>query len=185
MDYVRYDDATSDRTSEYSTINISSHTFVTDHYEAVRPNGYGNDNYYSPIYADDTLPSNFELRVDINTSSINQEQLVIAPNHPVTYTGTTESGIVSTGARYGLFKRLNGSATFYTTSGSLSANTWYTFIIQVEGTSVTGKILNNQGTEIHSSTQTISEVQSMKKWNIIFGGAGHTLKWKNLKIKAL
>ena len=185
-DCVRYDDASSDRTSEYTTANLNSLTFVTDHYEAYRSLGVSpTSTFYSPIYAEDNLPSNFEISVDVNTTSILQDMLTIGNNHPSTYTGATECGIVSTSIRYGLFKRLSGTGTFYTTSGRLSANTWYKFIVQVNGTSVTGKVLNNQGTELHSATETISDVQSWKKWNIIPADASHTLKWKNLKIKAL
>ena len=184
-DCIRYDDATSDKTSNYSTSGISSFTHSTDHYEAVRSS---TSQFYSPIYADDTLPSKYEISVEVNgTFNVNshQDMLTVGPNHPTTYSGTSEVGIVSTGARIGLFKRLNGSGTFYTTSSNLSPNNWYKFILKVDGTSVTAKILNSQGTELHNATQTISEVVNYSKWNLICGDTTYTLKWKNLKIKPL
>ena len=67
----------------------------------------------------------------------------------------------------------------------ISANTWYRFYMKVEGTSVTGKIYDNNGNELHSNTQTLSSAQSYKKWNIVVGANSQTVKWKNLKIKPL
>lgn len=186
-DCSRYDDASTDKTSNYSYDNLTSLTHSTDHYEAVRTITGDATNYYSPIYIDESLPSDYEISVDVNCTNVadGQTMLTVSPNHPSTYSGASEIGIVSTSVRYGLFKRISGAFTSYATSGSLSNNAWYKFIVKVEGTSVTGKILNSQGTEIHSSTQTISEVTGYNKWNIVCGYLANTLKFKNLKIKPL
>ena len=184
-DYIRYDDALSDKSSNYSYDGLSSLTHSTDHYEAVRTS---TSNYYSPIYVDETLPTDFEIAVDVNgtfTNNNHQDMLTFGANHPTTYSGTSEIGVVSTGARYGLFKRINGTFTAYTTSGSLQSNTWYKFVVRCVGTTVTATILDNNNNVLHNNTQTINEAQSYKKWNLIVGEGAYTLKWKNLKIKAL
>ena len=185
QDCIRYDDALSDKSSNYSYNGLSSLTHSTDHYEAVRTS---TSNFYSPIYVDETLPTDFEISVEVNgtfTGSSHQEMLTFGTNHPITYSGTSEIGIVSSGARYGLFKRINGSFTAYTTTASISRNTWYKFIVKCVGSSVTAIILDSNDNVLHNNTQTINEAQSYKKWNLIVGDISYTLKWKNLKIKAL
>lgn len=185
---MRFDDASSDKSSSYSSANLNSFTHSIDHYEAIRTQTSGDTSkYYSPIYIDETLPSDFEMSIDILCSSVNDGQTMItcSSSHPTTYSGASECGVLSTGVRYGLFKRVNGTFTGYATSGMLSDNTWYKFIVKKQGVSVTGKILNSGGTELHSSTQTISEVSNYTKWNIVCGNGANTIKWKNLKIKPL
>ena len=187
-DCIRYDNATSDKTSNYSTHNLNPLTFNSDHYEAYRSVGTSlTSTFYSPVYIDDTLPQNFEMSVMYNSSKMNTEQIefIIAPNHPQTYSGTTELGIIVTDARRGLFHRVNGSATWYTESSTLSNNVWYTFYLKIEETTVTAKILDENNNTIYTSTQTISTAQNYKKWSMINGGNSRTLYFKNLKIKPL
>ena len=187
-DCIRYDNATSDKTSNYSKTNLNSLTFSTDHYEAYRSLGTSpSSTYYSPIYADDTLPSNFEMSVMYKASNMNREQteFIISSTHPTTNSGATELGVIVSDARRGLFYRLNGSLTWYTEANTLSNNTWYTFYLKVEGTTVTGKILDENNNTVYTSTQTISAVQNYKKWSIINGANSRTLHWKELKIKTL
>lgn len=111
--------------------------------------------------------------------------LTVGTNHPSTYSGTTECGVVSTMSRKGLFVRNNGSATFHTSTTGIAKDTWHTYYLKVQGTSVTAKIYDNGGSEVYTNTQTISNIQSMKKWNFIVGANSQTVQWKNLKIKPL
>ena len=188
-DCIRYDNATTDKTSNYSSVNLNSLSFVSDHYEAYRSLGTSPaSTYYSPVYIDETLPTNFEISVMYKASTnMNREQteLIISSTHPTTNSGTTELGIIVSDARRGLFHRVNGSATWYTESSTLSNNTWYTFYLKVEGTSVTAKILDDSDNTIYTSTQTISAIQNYKKWSMINGANSRTLSFKNLKIKQL
>lgn len=187
-DCIRYDGATSDKTSNYSKTNLNSLTFSTDHYEAYRSLGTSpSSTFYSPIYIDETLPTDFEMSVMYKASNMNREQteFIISSTHPTTYSGATELGIVVTDSRRGLFHRVSGSATWYTESSTLSNNTWYTFYLKVEGTTVTGKILDSSDNTVYTSTQTINNAQNYKKWSIINGGNSRTLHWKELKIKTL
>ena len=187
-DCIRYDDASTDMTSNYSYDNLSSLTFSTDHYEAYRSIGASDTSkYYSPIYADDTLPSDFEMTVMCKSNIMNEDQqgFTIASNHPQTYSGATELGIIWNSGRRGLFHRVNGSSTWYTDSGNLSNNTWYKFILKVDGTSVTATIKDSSDNTVYTSTQTISSAQSYKKWNLTVGGYSKTLSFKDLKIKPL
>ena len=187
-DCIRYDNATSDKTSNYSRRNLNTFTFNSEHYEAYRSVGTSlTSTFYSPIYADDTLPSDFEMSVMYKASNMNSEliEFIIASTHPTTYNGATELGLVVTDARRGLFHRVSGSATWYTESSTLSNDAWYTFYLKVEGTTVTGTILDSNDDIVYTSTQTISAVQNYKKWSIINGGNSRTLFFKNLKIKPL
>ena len=187
-DCIRYDGATTDKTSNYSSNNLNSLTFSTDHYEAYRSLGASpSRTYYSPIYIDETLPTDFEMSVMYKASNINREQteFIISSTHPTTNSGATELGIIVSDARRGLFYRLNGSLTWYTEANTLSNNTWYTFYLKVEGTTVTGKILDENNNTVYTSTQTISNAQNYKKWSIINGAYSRTLSFKNLKIKQL
>lgn len=186
-DCIRVDDATSDKTSNYNYNNLDSFTHNTDHYEAVRPSGLSDDKYYSPIYADDTLPTNYEIRVDFkwNTSNAYQTMISIASSHPQTYQSTTEFGLISVIPRDCLFERNNGSANFASSTKAIGLNEWYTFILQVQGTSVFGKIVDSNDNVLYNQTRVYSMAQNHKKWSIICGQQGHTLEWKNLKIKPL
>ena len=187
-DCIRYDGATTDKTSNYSSNNLNSLTFSTDHYEAYRSLGTSpSSTFYSPIYIDETLPTDFEMSVMYKASNINREQteFIISSTHPTTNSGATELGVIVSDARRGLFHRLNGSLTWYTEPITLSNNTWYTFYLKVEGTSVTAKIIDSNDDIVYNSTQTISQLQNYKKWSIINGGNKRTLQFKNLKIKQL
>lgn len=188
-DCVRHDDASSDNTSTYNYNNLNSLTHSTDHYEAYRSIGVESptSTYYSPIYVDETLPTDFEMSIEFNSNGAYAEQimLTIGTNHPQSNTGTTELGLLCSSVRRGLFHRVNGSATWYTENKTLSANKWFKYYLKVEGTSVIGKIYDSDNNLLYTTTQTISVAQNYKKWNLIIGGASQTLKWKNLKIKAL
>lgn len=186
-DYIRYDDASTDKSSEYSYSNLNSFTYVTDHYEANRTLGTAESTYYSPIYVDETLPSDFEISIQFKSDSNYSDQvmLTVGTNHPITYSGTTECGILSTSQRKGLFVRNNGTGTFHTTNTGVAKDNWWTYYLKVESTSVTAKIIDSSNNEVYSQTQTISNIQSMKKWNFIVGAHSQTVQWKNLKIKAL
>ena len=185
-DYIRYDDASTDKSSDYSYDNLNSFTYVTDHYEANRTLGTAVSTYYSPIYVDDTLPTDFEISVDIRITTLRQIGISIASNHPQTYQGTTEYGILITDRRETIFSRLNGSGTFKNDNNlNLSANTYYTFKVKVEGTTLTGTITDSNNVVKYSNSMEVSFAQSHKKWNIIVAENVNTLSFKNLRIKAL
>ena len=186
-DCLFYDSATSDKTSKYSTLNADSFTHTTDCYSLVRALGESSaSKYYTPVYLTDfTLPSDYEISVDISTDTISQEMLNIVSSPVQTYQGVSEFGVLSTAVRYGLFKRVSGTGTFYTTNGSLNANEFYTFKVRVNGTSVTGTITDSNGVQKHTNTQSISQASDFHKFTIVNGGKAHTVKFKNVKVKPL
>ena len=187
-DCFRYDDASSDKSSSYSSANLNSLTHSTDHYEAYRSIGTDNARYYSPIYVDDTLPTNYEISVDLksNASGGYQNAISIASSHLGTYQNATEFGVLSTDARDSIYSRVNGTGSFPSNSKVLSNNTWYNYKVKVDGTSVTATITDMNNVVKYTNTQTISIAQNHKKWSIICGSNSiYTLNWKNLKIKPL
>ena len=186
-DYIRYDDATTDKTSNYQYNNLNSHTFSTDKYIAERTMGASSSTYYSPIYPSDTLPTNYEISVDMLAIAKEQDKqfgLCVSDQYTQTYSGTNQCFLYGNTNRMALGYRVNGSLTNYGESSSYNTNTWYTFKITVNGTSVTTQILNN-GNVVQSWNGTLSNIQSWKKIMIITGGEANTVYWKNLKIKAL
>lgn len=190
-DCLRYDDASTDKTSDYSySSTVTSFTHSVDHYEAVKSvTVQSGANYYSPVYIDETLPTNFEISVDLNISGISnyiQTGLCVSDAHITTYQGVNECSVLKNTAECGLFYRVSGSLTKYAENTNLARDTWYKYLLKVEGTSVTAKIIRiSDNTVMYNQTKTLSNIQSWKKWNLLMGYDKQTLSFKNLKIKAL
>lgn len=187
-DIYKYDGATSDNTSKYSTLNMNSFTHTEDCYTAIRTlNSSGSTNYYSVVYLTDfTLPNNYEISVDFYSTNYGHQNMLNILSEPVTtYSGTNEFGIVCTDVRYGLFNRISGTGTWYTTSGQLTNESWYNFKIIVNGTSVTATITDANDNVIYDNTQTISNASNFHKFTLVNGYKAHTIKFKNLKVKEL
>lgn len=187
-DYIIYDNATTDKTSNYQYNNLNSHTFSTDKYIAQRTTGSSPaSTYYSPIYPSDTLPTNYEVSVDILTpikETDKQFGLCISDEYTQTYTSANQCFLYANINRTALGYRVNGSLTNYGESSSYNANTWYTFKITVNGTSVSSQILNGDAV-VQSWNGRLFNIQSWKKIMIITGGEANNIYWKNLQIKAL
>ena len=190
IDYVSYDDATTDKSSKYIIANLNSHTFSTDHYVAERTlSASASATYYSLVHETYNLPTDFEASVDLlvtdKSTSDHQFGLCISPDYPETYSGTNQCFLYSNRNRFALGYRINGSLSNYGTYNSdFSTNTWYTFYIKVQGTTVTTTIKQGSNT-IQSYTGTHSNIQSWKKLMLVIGGNSNNMYWKNLKIKAL
>lgn len=188
-DRIVYDDASSDKSSKYSYLNVSSLQFVSDHYEAVTTTTDSATNYYAPIYVTDMadLPSDYEISLDWKIPSMStgyQGGFNISDAHITTYSGTNELLIGGSNARTGGYYRVNGNVTHYNSNTTLPTNTWLTLYLKVEGTSATFSVKNGS-TTLYSNTQTLSAISNWKKFNIIFGGVAQTGHFKNLSIKPL
>ena len=190
-DDLFYDNGKSDKTSQYSYVNLNSLTWDTDHYVVVRTLGTYSSNYYSPIHVStvEELSTNYELSCDIKFLDIQgelQTGIEIASNHPQTYINGNECILFQGLSKKGLLLKVNGNNTDYRTNGNLSANKYYKFIIQVNGINVTANIIDiTDDSTVYTTTQTISQLSTWKKWNIIVGGIAQTIHFKNLKIKEL
>ena len=187
-DCVVYDTASTDKSSKYTTLNLNSLSWSTDHYVAYRSLGSSpTSTYYSQIYTDDELPSNYEISMNIWASNVQEIQsgICISNTHPQTYSGTNQAMLVYQGKQKGLMYRVNGSLTRYDNTPSISREAWYHFKMTVQGTSVTAVITDSNNNSVYSVTKTLSNISSWKKWNIQLGNNSHTIHWKNLKIKAL
>lgn len=190
IDYVSYDGATTDKASKYTIANLNSHTFSTDHYVAERTlSASASATYYSLVHETYNLPTDFEASVDLlvtnKSTSDHQFGLCISPDYPETYSGTNQCFLYSNRNRFALGYRINGSLSNYGAYNSdFSTNTWYTFYIKVQGTTVTTTIKQGSNT-IQSYTGTHSNIQSWKKLMLVIGGNSNNMHWKNLKIKAL
>lgn len=187
QDCIRYDDATTDKTSNYQYNNLNSLTFSTDKYIAKRTIGSSASTYYSPIYPSDTLPTNYEISVDmlaIAKESDKQFGLCVSDQYTQTYSGTNQCFLYANSNGTALGYRVSGSLTKYGESSSYNTDIWYTFKITVNGTSVSSQVLNG-ATVVQSWSGTLSNIQSWKKIMIITGGQANTVYWKNLKVKAL
>ena len=186
-DCLNYDIATKDNTSNYTTKNLNSHTFSTDKYIAERTLGSSANTYYSLIYPSTTLPTDYEISVDMLALTKEQDKqfgLCVSDTYTETYTGTNQCFLYANSNRMALGYRVSGSLTNYGESSSYNINTWYTFKIKVSGTTVTVQILNGS-TVVQSWNGTLSNIQSWKKIMLITGGQSNTIYWKNLKIKPL
>ena len=189
-DCLKYDGATSDKSSSYTTANLNSHTFNTDHYIAERTlSASQSTTYYSLVHETYDLPTDFEASVDllVTSQSTTEHQfgLCIAPNYPETYSGTNQCLLYTNLNRFALGYRTNGSLSNYGAYNSgFNINTWYTFNIKVEGTTVTTSVKQGS-TTIQSYTGTFSNIQSWKKLMLVIGGNSNNMYWKNLKVKSL
>ena len=190
-DCLIYDTATSDKTSKYSTKNLNSFTFDTDHYIANRTLGTSPaSTYYSPVYIDGlTLPTDYEITVDllmtVHDTSV-QNGFNISNTVLETYSNANEASIYKIGNSQGLYYRVNGSLTRYDVGTVISANVWHRFYMKVEGTTVVAKITNlSSSTVTLDKTQTLSNIQSWKKFNLSVGGQSSAMWFKNLKVKPL
>lgn len=186
-DYYIYDDGTSDKSNMYNATNTSL-TFDTDHYIAVSSTTSSASNYIALIEPTNmpTL-SNFSIECDIKlisgtgqgglnyidgitTVSASQKavELISAYNNNI-------KGLVIRNPNFNGGNRVNGA---------LSTNTWYTFKLQFNGTSITA-IISQNGSDVYSRTVTDSVVSSLAHICIYQADASNTIHFKNLKIKAL
>lgn len=189
-DCLIYDTCGTDKTSDYSNSYLTGLTFDTDHYIASRNSSTSSTGYYSPIYIDGvTLPTNFEASIDLKltskTGSDWQYGICASDIYTTTYSGTNQCFNYHNYNRCALGYRVNGSLTNYGQVSSVSIDTWYKFIIKVEGTSVTSKILKTDDTVVYTTTQTLSNIQSWKKVMLIIGGGATGMQMKNYKVKPL
>lgn len=115
-DCLRYDDATTDKTSNYQYNNLNSHTFSTDKYIAQRTTGTSpGSTYYSPIYPSDTLPTDYEISVDIFSHTKETDKqfgLCVSDEYTQTYSGTNQCFFYANYNRTTLGYRVNGSLRF-------------------------------------------------------------------------
>ena len=184
-DCIKYDDATIDKSSSYSCKNLEN-KFKTDRYRAIRMVGNNQVQYYSLIYQNFSLPTNYEISIDIlpPTGSNKESGLCIADDYVTTYINANQCFLYTSNNRIALGYRVNGNLTNYGATSQFNTDIWYTFTIKVEGTTVTSKVLNGN-TVIHSWTGTLNNIQSWKKAMIVTGGDPNEMQWRNLKIKPL
>ena len=188
IDYLRCDDGKTDKSAIYSTINLNSLTHNPDgYYEAYRSlNESPVNTYYSLIYIDEDLPSDYEISVDYNVSRIDssiQYEIQISNIRNNTYQGASAYGLLHT-YRASWYERINGAISGLDTQQIISTNAWFTFKVAKKGSIMTTTIMDAEGNVLYNKEGTISQI-SFKKWNIVLGGNSTTLKWKNLKIKPL
>ena len=74
--------------------------------------------------------------------------------------------------------------TFNRTNGRLSSNTWYSFELTVDGTTVTG-VIKQGDTIVFSSSSTAPSVLNNPYPCIVFMGKPNTIWFKNLSIEPL
>lgn len=169
-------------------MNLNSLSWDTDHYVATRSlTGSSASTYYSQIYIEEDLPSDYEISMDIWASNVAdiQSGICISNAHPQTYSGTNQAMLVYQGQQKGLLYRVNGSLSRWDNTPAIARETWFTFTLRVQGTSVIAIITDTNNDEVYSTTQTLSSISSWHKWNIQLGNKAHYLHWKNFKIKAL
>ena len=187
QDCLLYDDATSNKVSNYDTFNTTL-TYDTDHYQAVSSNSSATSNYFAftSHKTDFQLPRNLEIEVDIKqTNNLNGQWGISFTNSHGVSTSTkyaTCGGFAGTSNQKGII--CNSPWGSQRTSGALSLDTWYHFKITVNGTTVTFKLMNGD-TVLFNDSLTVSFMSELTHLNVHQGQSANTVHFKNLKIKPL
>lgn len=184
-DCWKYDDATTDKSNNYSPNSNIQLTHDTDHYIAV--SNVGNN-----------LASNFYGLIDTGVPF--QDGIVIECDIKQTITSTASWGILlsnSTGVstsnvtKYYQLSGYNGTKGLTTnpwtekrTSGSLSNNTWYHFKLTISNGSGTG-LIKQGDTTVYSDSLSFSQFSSLLYICLTSSQYPSTIHFKNLKVKAL
>lgn len=186
MDYIVYDDATSNKSSNYDLTNISL-SFDNDHYVSVSSTtSSGNNNYMGFIEPKnmEALP-NFSIECDIKCVSETGQNGLIDIDNIVTVSGNQKAveliSAFNSNQKGIVFRPWDGSNRVNT---ALSKNIWYTFKLQIIGTSVTGVISQN-GVNVYSKTATYANASELQHICIYQADVASTIHWKNLKIQKL
>ncbi|MBR3213321.1 MAG: hypothetical protein IKF79_02280 [Methanosphaera sp.] len=187
-DAIFYDNATSNKVSNYNTVN-NTLTYDTDHYQSVSSSSTSLSNYFAFTNpkADLRLPRNVEVEIDImQTQTLNCQWGISFTNGQgktsSTYYATCGSFDSNTTGKGIICNAPWGSLR---TQGQLSLNTWYHFKVTVTGTVVSFKITDSNDNVLFNDNLTISFMSSLTYLNVHQGQASNTVQFKNLKIKAL
>ncbi len=186
MDYIVYDDATSNKSSNYDLTNISL-SFDNDHYISVSSTtSSGNNNYMGFIEPKNMEAlSDFSIECDIKCVSGTGQNGLIDIDNIVTVSGNQKAveliSAFNSNDKGIVFRPWDVSNRVKT---ALSKNIWYTFKLQIIGTSVTGVISQN-GVNVYSKTATYTNASELQHICIYQADVASTIHWKNLKIQKL
>ena len=182
-----FDNASTDRSSDYTNTNISSVTHSDGAYTVVSSASSSTSTYYAMVTPTGvSMPSNFEASVDMyftTDPNSNLAHVLIATNSLTSNSNSLNSAELGHyRVNKGFITRPWDDSLARRTNGTLSDNTWYKFIIQYNNGVFTG-IIKQGDTTVFSDSISMS-----KTFNYVGAceNAGHnTYKFKNLKIKAL
>ena len=182
-----YDSASTDRSSDYTKTNISTLTHSNGVYTVESNASSSLSNYSSYVTPTGiTIPSHFEASIDMyfTTASTDIGHNLMASSN-LSIQNSQLNGIVHGSYRVnkGIIVRPWDSNKTNRSDGACSSNTWYTFIMEYDGTDVTGTI--KQGDTV-VWTGTVSNLVKTISYISAYEDGGHnTYKFKNFKIKAL
>lgn len=182
-DCYRYDDCTSDKSSTYSPIQLDtrdvvpSFSFSTDHYTLSSSKDCFSG--FKPVDVNDNVE--FSAEVKVSGTTVYLQSLLGYFNDDTVY------GIRLRGDKkvdYYTRKYSTGSetfSTFYTSSTYFNTN-YYRIKMKKEGTSLTISIETLEGTQLGTSTQTITSSANDKLFFGFLSGTGRDVYIKNIKV---
>ena len=161
-----YDDASSDKTSSYSTRFVSSITHNTDYYQVATTSTQSTSSYMSTTLINNlsNIPSHFEVSVEmmfpnITSSSGTHEIGLGIFNTNGQSNAESMIDLMSNQAQKGLIARTPWNDNRVT--GKLSQDIWYTLKLEYDGSVATGTILDGSSvvwTGTLSSSKTINYI---------------------------
>lgn len=184
IDYWAYDDASIDKSSNYTYIRQPSSVLV-------HSDGYYQFNNYSMVQESNPVQlklaeftsNDFEVNIDVYfTGSSTPKQMTLQVRESTlnidsrsecgTWSGSKTCGTLVNGTNY----RTNPT-------GALSNNVWYTFKVVRQNNNITCKILNGTSSVVENTS--VGWTDNPVLTFIQFSGYIGTLRWKNLKIQLL
>lgn len=184
QDCLFYDNASSDKTSNYNITNASL-SFDTDHYQSIASSTSSTSNYFAFVNpkASLGLPRNLEVELDIKQTGN------LTGQWGVSFTDSQGKTTSTKYATCGAFTNQKGIICnspwgAQRTDGTLSLNTWYHMKITINSTTVSLE-LKQGDTTLFNDSLVVSFMSSLTYLNIHQGQSSNTVQFKNLKVKAL
>lgn len=187
IDYWRYDDASTDKSSNYSFKNNPNNSTIT--YDST--NKYYNFNYPSRVPESNDIQlwllkdydgQDIEISIDVQYNfSSNKQMVLYTCNQSFEWGNHSPIGTWSSNRVCGSV--VNGSDQRNTSGSYLSANTWYTLKFRIQGNTINTYIIQNGSVISEKSTSAWSRT----KINSILKVSDYVswVHFKNLKIKVL
>ena len=177
--YLFYDDCTTDKSSEYGSNHYLKNASASVSFT------YDNNGYYTVNtnnidgFSDIPIPSldnknNYYIEAEFyttDTTTGGQSGIVLYPSTDTGGNGVMFRDIANIN-RCGVLKFTNGSENGESGNSSQSslpvANNWYKLRVEVNGTSITGKWLKIDGTQVYSHTYTVPYTSGAMRVGLAF-----------------
>ena len=185
-----YDDCSTDRSSEYSAVNISgfstpSIVYNSDGYYTINSSSSGNKGLYIGNLSD---LQDFKMSMKINRITISGNRQVGLALVNTSNNYYLISRFESSNNSMNVYTQTNSTNVFISVSQTLSNNSWYTLEFTKEGNDYTVKCYDAEGTLLNTGTgtnTTFDNVSTLKAFIFLAWDSNKEFRIKDIKVETL